>query len=329
MKLIKRLFLIMSVFVAIFVLPKAVQAQTIKTLDSKSNVETNKTWTIKFNSKVDMTTANTKNILVQDSNGNAVAVGIASNGNGDSITVNPPSSGYENGKSYTIKVTDGVKSTSGTALSATTVMNFTIKALPQPTPTPTPTPSKPAYTITIDPGHGGYDSGAVGPNGSLEKNVTLAVSLKVGDILKKYNVNVIYTRDSDQVSWPSNVNQDLQKRCDISNNSNSSIFVAIHMNSYSDGSAHGTETYYYPGSSRGQALANSIQTQLVNQIGTTNRGVKTANYYVLRNTNAPAVLTEVAFISNPNEEKELNDPTFQNKAAQGIADGILKYLGLK
>ena len=181
-------------------------------------------------------------------------------------------------------------------------------------------------TVTLDAGHGGYDSGAVGPTGVLEKNVNLAVTLKIGEILKQNGINVVYTRTSDNVSWPADVNEDLQKRCEISDAAGSDYFVAIHMNSADAEAASGTETYYYSSSTDGKELASDIQSSLVNAIDLTDRGIKTANYYVIKYTAAPAVLVEVGFISNPEEEKLLNSDSFQNKAAQGIANGILEKI---
>lgn len=180
--------------------------------------------------------------------------------------------------------------------------------------------------IALDPGHGGYDSGAVGPTGVLEKNVNLAITLKIGKILQDNGIDVVYTRTSDNVSWPSDVGQDLQTRCDIANNADVQYFVCIHSNSADDPSANGTETYYLSGSPEGQKLAQSIQQELTKAIGLQDRGIKTAGYYVLKNTNMPAILAEIAFISNPTEEKLLNDDSFQNKAAQAVATGILKVV---
>ncbi len=180
--------------------------------------------------------------------------------------------------------------------------------------------------MVLDPGHGGYDSGAVGPTGILEKDVNLAITLKVGKILQANGIDVIYTRTTNEVSWPSDVNADLQKRCDIANNAGAQYFICIHANSSDDPSAHGTETYYMNGSATGEKLAQSIQNQLISATGLSDRGIKTENYYVLKNTNAPAILAEVAFISNPNEENLLNNDSFQNKASQAIATGILNVV---
>lgn len=183
------------------------------------------------------------------------------------------------------------------------------------------------YVVCIDPGHGGYDSGAVGPTNVKEKDVTLSVGLKVGNILQSKGVKVVYTRTSDNVSWPSNERQDLQKRCDISDSVKANYFVAIHCNSNDVAAANGTETYYNSGSTAGEKLATYVQNELIKDLGTTNRGVKTAGFYVLKNTDAPSILAELEFISNPTGEKNLNNDAFQNKCAQAIADGILKALG--
>lgn len=178
--------------------------------------------------------------------------------------------------------------------------------------------------ITLDAGHGGYDSGAVGPTGIYEKNVTLAIALKVGKILEQNGIDVVYTRTNDNVSWPADVGQDLQARCDISDAAGSKYFVAIHANSAEASEARGTETYYYAGNSEGQQLAQSIQTELIDATGFIDRGVRTANYYVIKNTAAPSVLIEVGFISNPTEEALLANGDFQDKLAGAIAKGIMK-----
>ena len=179
--------------------------------------------------------------------------------------------------------------------------------------------------VCLDAGHGGYDPGAVGPTGVREKDVTLAITLKVGRILKQNGIDVVYTRTSDSVSWPSNETQDLQKRCDIANSANIQYFVAIHANSASISAAKGTEVYYSQGSVNGEKLAQSIQDEIIKATSLYNRGTKTANFYVLKHTSAPATLVETGFISNPTEEKLLNDNAFQEKMAQAIAKGILKF----
>ncbi|WP_460299286.1 N-acetylmuramoyl-L-alanine amidase [Clostridium botulinum] len=177
-------------------------------------------------------------------------------------------------------------------------------------------------TVVIDAGHGGYDSGAVGPTGIKEKDVTLKVALKLGKILENNGVRVIYTRTSDNVSWPSNESQDLAARVAIANSNNTDLYVSIHANSF-NGSANGTETYYYSGSAKGKEAAEAVQKELVNAIGLYDRGTKTAGYYVLKNTISPSILVELGFIDNRNEEILLNSDWFQQKCAEAIAKGIL------
>jgi N-acetylmuramoyl-L-alanine amidase len=185
--------------------------------------------------------------------------------------------------------------------------------------------------VCLDPGHGGYDPGAIGPTKLKEKDISLAVALETGNFLQSAGCEVVFTRIDDQVSWFEDANQDLFTRCKIANLSSVDLFVSIHCNSASNPDAHGTETYSYAASDTGQGAeaAQLIQTELVNALGLPNRGTKTANFYVLRETKAPAVLTELAFISNPQEEQLLNQKDFQVKAAKAIALAVTKYFGLK
>lgn len=176
--------------------------------------------------------------------------------------------------------------------------------------------------IVIDPGHGGSDPGAVGPNGLKEAHVNLAVALKVAEKLRKAGVEVKLTRSGD-------VFVDLQSRCDIANSFGADYFVSIHCNSAGTPEAKGIETYCYKFGGQGEILAKAIQTELIAATGRANRGVKTANYYVLRRTNMPAVLTELAFISNPEEERLLGSPDYQEKCATAIAQGLGKVIGVK
>ncbi len=184
------------------------------------------------------------------------------------------------------------------------------------------------YTVVVDPGHGGYDPGAVGPTGLKEKDVALSVGLKLGKLLEAKGIRVVYTRSSDVVSWPSNVSQDLQKRVLISNQANANYYVSIHCNSAVP-DANGTETYWWNGgSAASQRLATYVQQELISKLGTTDRKVKTAGFYVIKYTDAPAILAELEFISNPTGEKNLRSEAFQDKSAQALANGIFKALGM-
>lgn len=190
--------------------------------------------------------------------------------------------------------------------------------------------------IVLDPGHGGYDPGAVGPTGIKEKDVTMAVGLKVGNHLKAAGIDVIYTRTSDKVPWPANLNQDLAKRCVIANDIPADIFVSIHCNSAANVTAKGNEIYTYPGQGNADALANCIHSRYktafpeltYREDWSDGDADKEAKYMVLKDTSMPAVLTELAFISNPVEEKMLASVEFRDKAALAIAQGVSDYLGV-
>lgn len=174
-------------------------------------------------------------------------------------------------------------------------------------------------SIAIDPGHGGKDPGAIGPTGLKEKECALKIALKVGQMLKKHNVKVIYTRTDD--SYPS-----LTQRAELANKAKADYFVSIHLNSSTSPSAHGTETFSFKRGTVGEKLAQKIQSHLVKSIRLANRGVKQENLLVLKKTKMPAALVEVCFISNPKEEALLKSEAFLNKAAEGISRGILAQL---
>ncbi|MCL6611165.1 MAG: N-acetylmuramoyl-L-alanine amidase [Peptococcaceae bacterium] len=176
------------------------------------------------------------------------------------------------------------------------------------------------FKVVIDLGHGGRDPGAIGQSGVQEKDVTLAVALKVKSILKPV-AGVILTREGDD-------DIDLAPRADVANKAGADCFVSIHCNSAANPKAQGTETYFYPGSEEGKKLAALLQKNLVAALRLADRGVKQANFAVLRLTECPAALAEIAFISNMQEESLLASEDFQQHAAQAIAAGIAEYLGI-
>lgn len=182
-------------------------------------------------------------------------------------------------------------------------------------------------TITIDPGHGGSDTGAIGPSGYTEKEATLAISQNLADILTWNGANVVMTRTGDTDVYGPNASaaNELQARVNVGNNVNSDIFVSIHCNAFSSSAANGTETFYYGGSYNGRRLAAAIQSEMVNTSKLRDRGASTANFYVLKRSAMPAVLVETAFITNYNEEAMLSDPQWQKQFAEAIARGISEY----
>jgi len=186
--------------------------------------------------------------------------------------------------------------------------------------------------ITIDAGHGGNDSGAIGPTGVMEKSVTLRIANELRRLLVADGATVYMTRTTDTEVSPKGANasdiEELQARCDVANNTKSDIFISIHMDSFSSGAAKGTTGYYYSlGSQRSRDLADKVRQGVIDQIGTQSRGTQSCNFYVVKHTDMPATLVEVAFISNPQEEQLLNSEEGIEKAAQGIADGIADYFG--
>ena len=187
-------------------------------------------------------------------------------------------------------------------------------------------------TITIDPGHGGSDAGAIGPTGVMEKNVTLRISNELRRLLVAQGATVYMTRTTDTEVSPKHDKatdiEELQARCDIANKNGSDVFISIHNDSFSNGAARGTTGYYYSlGSKKSRDLADKVRLGVIEQIGTQSRGTQSCNFYVLKHTDMPATLIEVAFISNPEEEKLLDSEDGVRKAAQGIADGIADFFG--
>ncbi|HHV71954.1 MAG TPA: SH3 domain-containing protein [Clostridia bacterium] len=176
-------------------------------------------------------------------------------------------------------------------------------------------------TIVIDPGHGGSDPGAIGASGTYEKELNFKVAQLLYERLKQVGANVIMTRYGDQyVAYADRVQP-------VKSN-NAHAFVSIHHNSVlNNPNASGVETYYYNGRTQSGALAQLIQKELANSLGIRNIGVKTANFYVIRETpeSVPSVLTELAFISSPSDERLAKTAEFQNNAANAIYRGLTEY----
>ncbi len=187
--------------------------------------------------------------------------------------------------------------------------------------------------IAIDPGHGGNDAGAIGPTGVMEKTVTLKVALELRRLLEAEGAEVIMTRETDRTVSEKGAKasdiEELGARCDVGNRAGADIFISIHADSFTRPEARGTTGYYYGKSSsgRGQKLADCIRRNLVEQLGTPSRGTQPCNFYVVKNTDMPATLIELGFISNKEEEKLLDSKEGVEKAAQGILDGIEDYFG--
>ncbi|MFP5106966.1 N-acetylmuramoyl-L-alanine amidase [Neobacillus sp. C211] len=179
--------------------------------------------------------------------------------------------------------------------------------------------------LYLDPGHGGDDPGAQG-NGLDEKDITLAIALKIRNtILKDFeNVQVKMSRTSDTT-------KSLAQRSSEANAWDADFFLAIHINS-ADSSAQGYEDFIYNGasnSSRAATVQDIIHAEVMKVNQLKDRGQKKANFYVIRETNMPAILTENGFISNKYDAQLIKDSSWQQKVAQGHVNGIAKAFGLK
>lgn len=217
--------------------------------------------------------------------------------------------------------------------------------------------------IVLDAGHGGKDPGALGLNGTREKNIVLDITQRLKKILEKRGIKVVMTRASDEFI-------SLQERTEIASRSKADLFVSVHANSSPVRSVCGIEVfvlkdldslekneaqrranhelmfknlamkqnpsrveeivadmlYTYKQGISG-SLASSVAAKTAKHAKTPNRGFKRARFFVLRNTLIPAVLAEVGFLSNPKEEKLLNTGSYRQKLAEGLAKGILEYGG--
>lgn len=211
------------------------------------------------------------------------------------------------------------------------------------------------YTIVVDPGHGGHDSGARG-NGYNEKDIALQVATRLANNLRQ-DYNVIMTRDSDFFV-------PLDTRAKIGNDANADFFISIHLNSSSSSSANGTEVFYFSKKDQGsyaaqvakfenkvdgsygdvpfsdfilndifyrknqktsQAIAESVLNNLINTTGLRRRGVFGANFAVLRGSNSPSILVELGFMNNYSDLSQYLTPDGQERAANAIGSAIRSY----
>src|ERR1700682_1108737 len=215
--------------------------------------------------------------------------------------------------------------------------------------------------IVIDAGHGGHDTGTIGPNGLLEKDVVLDVAKRLGRLLEtRLGAEVIYTRQDDTFI-------PLETRTAIANRERADLFISIHANSSRDSDARGVETYYLNFTSSPEALevaarenavseksihelqdlvkkialkekieesrefAGDVQESLygglgLNTAGIRNRGIKKAPFIVLIGANMPSILAEISFVSNPTDERRLETSDYRQRIAESLYRGIAKYV---
>ena len=174
--------------------------------------------------------------------------------------------------------------------------------------------------ICIDPGHSGPAEPGACSGGFTEAAVNLQVALVLAKLLEKNGHKVVLTRQDDIED------DELEWRADVAYKYRTHIFVSLHCNSFKDPAANGSETWHFYSSDEGQRLARCIQNALVSHCQTADRGIKPKeDWVVLRDTYCPAVLVEMAFISNPKERELLTDKMLQRQFAVAIAQGIDDY----
>ena len=183
--------------------------------------------------------------------------------------------------------------------------------------------------IYIDPGHNasGADTGAVG-YGLKEQDVSVQIGVLLRDMLINSGQTVKMSRDSITDTVSSSLNGSLAYRYNGANSWNADIFVSIHCNA-ANTKAYGCETYYCTGSTQGRALAECVQPHMTAETQRYNRGVKSANFAVIRHTNMPAILVETAFIDNYDDNRFLANDDGKYKCAVAIYKGICDYLGIE
>ena len=186
--------------------------------------------------------------------------------------------------------------------------------------------------VALDAGHGGNDPGKVGVDGSLEKDINLAIAQKVKWYLEQSDVEVVMTRERDmglyEESDRSKKAADMRRRCEKIEEAEADLAVSIHQNSYHEESVFGGQVFYYGASEKGKRLAGILQKRFDYVQGEENRRREKANdnYYLLLHVKCPIVIVECGFLSNWREAALLNSAEYQDRLAWTIHMGIMEYL---
>lgn len=188
------------------------------------------------------------------------------------------------------------------------------------------------HIVIVDAGHGGVDPGKIGINNALEKDLNLSIALKLKDALEASGITVIMTRTDDNGLYDetaSNKKQsDMQKRCAVITQSNCTLAVSIHQNSYHTSDVNGPQVFYYSSSVKGQKIADIMQKALIEVLKPAKERVAKANdtYYLLKKVSCPIVIVECGFLSNQTEADKLTTSEYQELVASAIHMGIMQYL---
>lgn len=199
-------------------------------------------------------------------------------------------------------------------------------------------PGKPSFTVVLDAGHGGEDGGAASASGILEKDINLAVTLRLRDLLEANGIPVVLTRSTDVLLYDRNVDYrgkkkalDLAARRKIAEETEGCIFVSIHMNAFPQTQYSGLQVWYSPNNVHSATLAEAVQSLVQNQLQPENdRRIKraTSSIYLLHHLSNPAILVECGFLSNPEEANKLASDDYQNQLAfllfLALTDGMQK-----
>ena len=187
-------------------------------------------------------------------------------------------------------------------------------------------------TVVIDAGHGGMDGGSVGKNGTIESELNLKYAQKLTKYLQNFGINVVNTRTNSNGLYTELTDDfklvDMKKRADIINNSGAQILISIHMNEFTSSYENGAQVFFEQDKEDSQKLANSIRDMLVANFDNARELTLAGDYYILNNTSPIGVIVECGFLSNPEEEANLNNEEYQNKMCYSIYCGIINFLGV-
>lgn len=188
-------------------------------------------------------------------------------------------------------------------------------------------------TVIIDAGHGGFDGGAVAKDGTVEKDINLAISLKLNTVLEALGYKTVTVRTTDTAVNDTDNNggsakaSDIKNRVALMNKHPDAIFVSIHMNKYGTTQPHGAQVFYAR-TENSDILANCIQCSISLKVQPDNKRVikpTTNDIYLLKHATIPAVIVECGFLSNPKDLENLKNEEYQLKVAMSIAFGIINY----
>src|SRR5690625_607787 len=190
------------------------------------------------------------------------------------------------------------------------------------------------YTIVIDPGHGGVDGGAVGADGTSEKEIALAVSRKLASYLQHAGANVVLTRDDDvdladdsTKGFSRRKSEDIRNRLQLIHDQDADLFLSIHLNAMPSKVWRGAQSFYYPKFPESRQLAENIQAEIIAHLqNTTREALAIRSVYLLKHAEVPGALIELDFLSNESERELLKKDSYQDQMAASIYDGVLHYL---